>query len=465
MRKRIGGVDRAILYDAKQELYPQLIATGVPAADVSILNPFDRRGVAWDLAEDFTSSSEAIQLAKTIIPAGENLSQPYFANAAAEILAAVISVFMRKQPGQWDLANIVKSAINLSNVKAKFAEDEQNILVDSARNHLAEATTANNVMAEVSSRLYKLLPVAACWRKTDPRASFSIKRFIQTPGKICILGANQSHSEALSTLNRLFIKRFSEIVLDHHEDGQWQAQNRTWLFLDEVRELGRIEGLANLVNKGRSKGVCAVLGFQDYAGLKQAFGEHAAHELTASCHQKLFLKLGTESAEWASRSIGKCEIQEVTISRTSNSSISLNASTTEGTNWSNTRGLFSSSSSGGGHGGINSGGRNFGSSQGGMESRTNGINITFGQSITANTTIRETDAVQASEIAHLPGFEEGNGLHGFVCQNSSNATDAGDKGLAQVHRVFIPGGFLVPGEVPPGNPGFMPRPASDQEMG
>ena len=69
------------------------------------------------------------------------------------------------------------------------------------------------------------------------------------------------------------------------------------LIREEVREAGKLDGLSRLMTKGRSKGVCAVLGFQDIDGLRDAFGDKKASETTAMCSHKAFLCL--ESGETA----------------------------------------------------------------------------------------------------------------------------------------------------------------------
>jgi hypothetical protein len=49
------GNDRAGVYDPKQEFYPILRGMGVAAHRICLLNPFYLRGVAWDIADDYTT--------------------------------------------------------------------------------------------------------------------------------------------------------------------------------------------------------------------------------------------------------------------------------------------------------------------------------------------------------------------------------------------------------------------------
>jgi DNA polymerase III delta prime subunit len=451
LRASLGGSDRAVIYDAKQEFYPMFRGFGCKEASLVILNPFDRRSDWWDLARDYTSSADAHQLARTIIPVRDNHSQPFFPKSAAAVLAAVISVHIRRMPGRWDLAHVLMACMTRALIDKVFSQDPSNGLVLLARNCLTESATSNNVMAELASHVVDFLPVAACWRRAAEagKIGVSIKQFLASPDMVVLLGANQTHQVALSAINQLFLKRLAEESLDHVADGQWEAQNRTWLVLDEVRELGKVEGLSGFINKGRSRGVCAVLGFQDYPGLKNSFGEHVAHEVTATCQHKLFLKLGGESAEWASRTIGKSEVRETNFSKMSGVSSGSNSSNTFGENWSSGR-----NSSGGPSGGSSGSS----SSIGGSSSETKGINLGTSSSVTSTTAVRETDAVLASEIAHLPSFSGVRGLCGFMCQSASETA------IAQVTRIFVEANLFLDLECAASCEGFVPRDRTDQEL-
>lgn len=450
LRPHLGGTDRGVVYDPKQEFYPVLRGFGCRDEQIIILNPFDARGQAWNLAADYTTQADAVQLARTIIPTPESHAQPFFPKSAAGLLAAALRVYMKKNPLKWELADVLLACMSHENLNSLLGMERHDPLVKFALNFMSETATRNNIMAELASHVLDFLPVAGCWQraKREGKPMVSVKKFLQSPDTVLLLGANQTHKVALSAINRLFLKKLSEETLDHVADGQWAASNRTWLVLDEVRELGKVEGLADLINKGRSRGVCAVLGFQDYPELEEVFGEKVAHAITATCGHKLYLRLGGESAEWASRAIGKAEIRETQFSRNSSSSINVNASQTDGSNW------------GQGHSSSLLGPGTSSSNVGGSNSHTRGMGMNFSSGITSSTTIRETDAILPSEIAHLPSFADGGGLKGVVCGTSM------DGGPAQAHKIFVPAELLLANfsEDEKNHPGYMPRPPEHQEL-
>lgn len=401
-RDFLPGTDRAVIYDPKQEFYPILRGMGVPADDIAIMNPFDTRSYAWDLATDYTTPAEAFQLAKTIIPCPDDHSQPFFPKSAAAILTGVICSFIQERGQDWDLANVVTACLSLSSLEERLKNSGDHLYAQMALGVLGSGDTRNNVFAELSSHLFEYLPIAASWRAARKKGKvLSLRQFVRRRQQLLLLGANQTYSEPLQVVNRLLLKRLSETILDHVDDGQWEAMNRTWVVLDELRELGEIPGLADLINKGRSRGVCAVLGFQDYPGLKESFGENTAHEITATCAHRVFLRLGGESAEWASQSIGKTEVMETEFSFSNGSSLGISGNQTDSTGES-----YST----------------FSNSHNNSRSFSAGFNLTLSSNVSATPRKREADAVLPSEIAHLPGVEEGDGLTGFVCQQSPDGT-------------------------------------------
>jgi hypothetical protein len=424
LRINIGGSDRAVIYDPKQEFYPILKGLGVPENDIFILNPFDRRSWCWDLAADYTDMAGALQLAETIVPCGDNLSQPFFAKAAASIFSAVVMEHMRINPNGWDLFDVICDCLTEDRILNRL--ERVSLSGITARNSLAKGDTRAGVLAELSTALTNYIPLAYCWRKArEKRRSFSITQFLHQNGKIAILGANSAHSSSLKPMNRMFLRRFSELTLDHTSDSRWQAKDRTWLVLDEVRELGKVHDLGTFIAKGRSKGVCAVIGLQDFPGLKDVFGDNAAQEIVNCCKHRLFLKLQGESADWASNCIGKTEVIDVSVSVQTSSSMSFGFNA--GMSDSETRNLF----------GFR--GRSVetpfhsvsSSKQSGFQiSATNAINVTTSKQA------KVKDAVLASEIAGLPDFQEGDGLTGFVCRKT------GFENTSVVQKVHYPGNLI-----------------------
>lgn len=436
------GRNRAVLYDPKNEFYPILRGYGMDAANLCILNPFDDRAQAWDLAADFTSPADALQLASTLLPEKNNSANPFFRNAAVSILTAIIETLTLLRPSTWSLSDVIRLCMDAEQTRAflqthcavsSFSMAALGVLSSGSE-------TRANVFSELNSRVFELIPIASLWQHASAAGrKFSLRRFIESSGTAVILGASQQFERPLMLLNRLLIKRLSEFVLDRPPiHNQAAITDRTWLILDELRQIGKVEGLARFVAMGRDRGVCAVFGFQDYPALTDALGKEVAHELVSCCRHKLFLRLDNESAKWASEILGKQEVTRVNLSHNQGMSFGLSQgrSQTTGTNSSTTD---SSSTTHGSSSGPGGGSSHYSQSSAfaqtygnhNSESRSVGVNASFSGGISVSTEIRERDVVLPSEISNLPFFGEGDGLHGF-------SVDPGDgEGLPVVCKIKV----------------------------
>ena len=304
---------RALIYDAKQDMYS--ILKGInPPCEIMILNPFDKRGVAWDMAKDITSPATAQQIASILIPENKNASQPFFADAARHLLSGVFISFIKLCPEKWSLRDVLvalKSKERLS--KVLLASPETSDLVEQ---YFSDATTARNVMSTVATKMQRYEFIAAAWSKAEK--SISLRDWLKSES-ILILGNDEATRTALDAINQVIFKRLSELILAQTES----ESRRTWIFLDELRQAGKLEGLSSLLTKGRSKGASMILGYQDIEGLREVYGHQLANEIAGQCANKAILRCdSSDTAKWASALFGEREVLErrESVSQSSGSS-------------------------------------------------------------------------------------------------------------------------------------------------
>ncbi len=87
-------------------------------------------------------------------------------------------------------------------------------------------------------------------------------------------------------------------------------ERRIWFVLDELADLPRVENLARLLPEGRKFGAAIVLTFQALGQMRSRYGDNIAEAMLACCNTKLFLQIvDRETRQWASETIGECEIE------------------------------------------------------------------------------------------------------------------------------------------------------------
>ncbi len=301
-----GSDSRALIYDSKGDMFPYLAAVQ-PNCPVKILNPLDQRAVAWDIAADFTSAADFPQLVHALCPdAGEGHDR-FYPKATRALLQSLVVALSRRAKDQWTLSDLIYLAnLDDSILKKLFGvfPDLQQFMAN-----VFKARELPGVRISLTVELDRYTQLAGAWKAIwdqGPKRRFSLNNW-PNDESILLLPNRPEHAVVLTPFNQLFIRILSSRVL-----AQTESDTRdTWLFLDELADLGSIPQIPELLAKGRSKGLCAVVGFQELAGLKnptKGYGEHDAARLIGQCNHQAFLRCGdSETAKWASGRLGEQE--------------------------------------------------------------------------------------------------------------------------------------------------------------
>ena len=287
---------RALVYDAKKDVIPDLgrMQLGVP---VLVLNPFDARSVGWQLAEDFTERKHAEALASILVPRSQNDNRnPFFSNSVRGLLLEVVVVFMKTNPNDWTLRDVFLAMTNLKRLSAVLRKTDEGR--DALDNAFGSEKTTQDMKASISEQLRPLYTLAAAWHFTERK--MSLNRWLRTKS-ILVLPNDDSSRPTIDMLNQIVFKRLSEIVVDQPNS----TTRTTAIFIDELSDAPKLDGLKQLAKKGRSKGVCLALGFQSIEGLQDLYGEKAANEIADQCESKALLRVtGDVTSQWSSKLIG-----------------------------------------------------------------------------------------------------------------------------------------------------------------
>ncbi|HAB19276.1 MAG TPA: type IV secretion system DNA-binding domain-containing protein [Verrucomicrobiota bacterium] len=297
---------RALIYDAKRDLYPFFHALGLSPL-VYNLNPFDRRGVAWDLAQDIVSAAEIEQFASIVIPANPNEHNPFFTDASRILLRCAIVALQTQCPGQWSLRDVVLTVSNPERLRSLLSLNAETKEIGE---NFFRAREFPSVMSTIETKVRPLHVVAALWDKAPRKISLQ-KHWLER-GAIILLPYHPSYSYALDPINRAIFRYLSDAMLALPKS----VSRRSWVILDEVREAGKLDGLRKLLTQGREKGVCVVLGFQDIDGMREVYGKEGANELLGECNHKTFLRTDNPAtADWMVSHVNKALIRSRQIGK------------------------------------------------------------------------------------------------------------------------------------------------------
>ena len=299
---------RAIVYDAKRDIYATLIGMNIPEDQITILNPFDKRCAAWDMAKDIADPATAAEIAAIFTPEEADRQNPFFPKAAQSLVGGVMEAFIHVAPGRWTFRDVILALRTDARLKAILSQCPSTAYI--VEKYLPGTDTQHDIAATIENTMRRLAFVAAAW--DHAKTSFSLDEWIKGES-ILLLGSNPGRQSTVQQLNAAIFHRLAEIVLDQPNADKQPVPPQTWFFIDELRRAGDLPQLPELLVEGRSKGACVAIGFQDIPGLFEVYQENRAEEIIGACRNKAFLKItDPKTAKYASNVFDK---QEVEITR------------------------------------------------------------------------------------------------------------------------------------------------------
>ena len=235
---------------------------------IATFHPLDARCVAWDMAADITSPAAALQAATLLVPKAQQDANPFFSNAARHLMSAALLALILQAPGRWTLRHLLLVLRSESLLRQVLAQTEFTRPLLQYGEHPA---TFQNILSTLLTRIAPFEIIAAAWDRAEHKLSL---RAALEQEAILILANDEDNRAAIDTIKQWLFKRLSELVLAR-EGRPEDSPRATWLFLDEVRQAARLDGLSALITKGRSKGAVVLLGFQGI----EVYGREAANEL------------------------------------------------------------------------------------------------------------------------------------------------------------------------------------------
>ena len=303
---------RAFVYDDKLDFLPFAREFGFDKY-VWNLDPFDAEGMAWDIAADVTTKAEAMQVASVLSPVDPNVPDAYWQQGTQDFLAAVLLNFHEVNGANWTLRDVMLAFTSEARLRKILNRDKE---TDRMARFYLGAHSLSDVLAVLQSKLGPYSVAAALYNHATEKKSV---REWHKSNKILLVTGRSVFSQASRPINQAIFRMVSLLLLndkDDHPGGGKKSQPRSnWIFLDEIREIGKLQGYHELANKGRSKGVRLVLGFQSIEGMMAEHGEDPANEIANLCGHRTFLHTtSVKTRNWEADQVGNTVLDETVFS-------------------------------------------------------------------------------------------------------------------------------------------------------
>lgn len=298
--------DRIILHDTKGDVLETL---PLHEHEFLLLAPQDQRSAAWDIAADILTEQDAIEFAAALIPESK---ERIWADGARLILAGCIVHLILEHDGRptwsWaDLANAVFAPPRELNriIRESFPMAISFVqLTDDG----GFDRTASSFLATLKAHSASvLIPLSKAWGRPSAKR-FSIRAYLAddlAPQRAIVLQRAPHLPHLSESWIGAFIRCASNLAVGPilRDD----SQRRIWLMLDEFPQLGKLEGFHQIIEKGRSRGICVILGLQDLSQLNETYGAEIAQTWISSIGTKIILRMsaGDSANTICSDMIGK----------------------------------------------------------------------------------------------------------------------------------------------------------------
>ena len=216
-----------------------------------------------------------------------------------------------QRPGQWSLHTVVEAVQSPEQLRALLAltPDGQRRLEQLFKH---ERRSSHEILSNLDEKLTRLRTIARLWKRSIRAGrKVSLTRWSEGEG-VLLLGRSETFTRPLQAMNQAIVRRVAEVLSDKPSD----RDDHSWVFLDEASAIGEQQGLEQLLQRGRQKGVHVVLGFQSMTGLRVAYPDGVADNMWSMCENHAILRVNDidKDGKWASEQFGKFEYWEVSRS-------------------------------------------------------------------------------------------------------------------------------------------------------
>lgn len=285
---------RAIVFDPTGEL----VECYYREEQDILLNPLDARSPCWNLWQEIRADFDYAHLAKSLIPDQKTTSDPFWSQAARLLFEDTA----RKLAETGEATNrALVAAIGFTTLEELYKK-LKGTMGASVVDPQAERTAASVKMTCVNAiNAFRYLP-------DDGTTFFSIRQWVEDEQDswLFITRPADQH-EALKPL----ISCWLDIAVRAIMTLPPVRYARLWLMLDEVASLQKIDSLSIALTQARKYGLCAALGLQSVAQLREIYGRDGAQVIMGMCQTWLVLRIADgETAKYLSESLGQSEIHE-----------------------------------------------------------------------------------------------------------------------------------------------------------
>lgn len=286
---------KLFLYDVKGD-YTSIFKRPI------LVSPFDRRSHAWDVAKDVRTPSHAAAFAESLIPEGEGNGK-FWTLAAQDLCIGCVRELQNTVPEVWgwpELARLLRRPADAMFEGMRVHYPRAATLVANA-----ESQTTASVLSTLGGFTRLVDDLGMAW-PTDTPKKFSMSDWVRDDSAsrrqvIVQSGGDAALTKAyISAMINTAIPDIIGAALPEDEKGRG-----LYFVFDELTSVGRLN-IDPLLDKGRSKGVVAIMAVQDLAQVELVYGDKLAQAFSSMVATKIICQVQSSATrDKAAESLGK----------------------------------------------------------------------------------------------------------------------------------------------------------------
>ncbi|WOE70483.1 type IV secretion system DNA-binding domain-containing protein [Hydrogenimonas thermophila] len=270
-----------------------------------IFCPFDKRSIGWNIFNDIETYQDATAIAAALVPENPKVKDPYWDNAARNIVEAVLLYLFKTktEPKNKDLWNTITSFDAIAKIRNEDKECAS--LIDYYIN-VEEQRHTREVLGTITAKT----TVRSLQYLSKVDGDFSFKEWINSSLKNNLfLLADPKIINAVLPLYRIGIEIIALELLSMPDDDTREF----YFWLDEFPKLQKLEKVIDLLTLVRSKGGRVIYSLQEFQHLEEIYGKELARTIIGNTNTLFIYR--TINAEFLEKLLGQQEVLEYSESR------------------------------------------------------------------------------------------------------------------------------------------------------
>ena len=289
--------DSLFIFDTKGDFYREFGAR--PCKSLVISNEYPK-SACWNIFGeimdfdqktvyyDYKNEIFAREIAKMLFADKESDHQPFFHNAASDIVSKVILYFLR-QAKNMDDTSILNNYFLANFLKTASTEDLLRILSSKENPDFRGAIEYINCDDGQSQGVLSFIKEMAAdllvgvfggyEDSQDRKNQFSIRKLVKEKAyDVVFIDYDISASKAQAPIYKVIV----DLLLKFSMSGREDFRNRVYLILDEISLLPKLNYLSDGLTFGRSRGLRIIAGIQSVDLIYDTYGSHLGNVIISN---------------------------------------------------------------------------------------------------------------------------------------------------------------------------------------